>query len=522
MLIRDAQVGFVAACVCVLATFTPARADAYKDRVNQTFRGVAADKRSDAVLLPLLAKLDPAPSTIRTQRDAALHAAEGPGWSDAEAWAQKPAQTAVIDALASITKEEDRSKAHAFAQLYGADIADLDLVSQGLYSELGEPELLAAARHLYLPAIERAGMLVHVEASRLTEAGKTEPAIKLLTDWVFFCRQIADRPFLREKRWGMENMRLGLERIRDVVHTDMRAGKRGMDAERVLDLNKRLRDVRGFLAIDRIRMPEADFIAKEQLISGIMGADGKPSADTFGPLLARAASSERPLRLFSAAAFWDGVRSAHADRKKTLDILAASQADWSKRWELKAFDPILVSAGTFRRRIATTPEFTALQVGLSDVDGLFALREELRVEAAGTRATLGVYGFWLKFRNLPPGLPSVRPDFVQSVDSDTFSRTTKNLEFFVPMRDTPKGSDGSPQEHKMIVQSPSGLATFTVPLRDDIFVMYSVGPDDANGNALRATQSYRAKLGEPSGDYVLFPPMISLERQRLLDLNQLK
>ena len=34
----------------------PALADAYKDRVNAAFKGVADDKRTDKILLPLLAQ----------------------------------------------------------------------------------------------------------------------------------------------------------------------------------------------------------------------------------------------------------------------------------------------------------------------------------------------------------------------------------------------------------------------------------------------------------------------------------
>ncbi len=514
-----AKVGIVAAATLMIVGGV-ARADVYTKQVNDLFKDVPAELRSDTVLLPVAAKMEAPPAAYRSQREAALLGTVGSSWATAVQWAQKPAQTAVLDALAKVTKEGARTKAYVFAQAYGSEVQDLDLLSQGLYTELGSPELLAAARHQYLPALERVGVLAHVEASRLAEAGKMEDAVTVMINWMWFCRQMADRPFVREKRWGMDGMKLAAERIRDLVFTDIRDNKRSMDAGKVIELNKRLRDRGGFLATERIRMPEAEFVAREQLVNAIMGQDGKPSAATFGSALARTSASERPLRLFSAAAFWDGARSRHAGARETREAVNALKSDWEKRWTLDPFDRIVLSAGSYER-VLSNPSLAAIQNGLGDIQALFAQRTELRTELAGARAALGVYGFWLKNRSWPVALPAVSPEFMQGVDADPYSRTGRQIEFFVPMRDTPKNADGQPMPHEVVVQPLSGTAPFTVPMNDKVFVIYSVGPDDDRGNASRATQSRRAKPGEPSGDYLLFPPMIGLERQRLVELNQL-
>lgn len=495
-----------------------AAGDVYKDRVNETFKGIADEQRSDKVLLPLLAAIEAPPATVRTQQQAALFGSQGPGFSDLQAWSQKPAQTAIIDALAKVTKEENRTKVYAFAQPYGAEIPDLDLIAKGMYTELGDPELLSAARHLYMPALENMGILVHVEASRLNEAGKTYEALKLLIDWLFFARQIADRPFIKEKRWAMDSMLLAMERMRDVVYVDLKREKHGMPEDKVLELNKRLRDRRGYLALDRIRMPEADIIAREQLLAAVMNSSGNPNPETFGPLLARSSASDRPLRLFSATAYWDNVRNEHANLKQSREVLGMAQGDWAKRWELGFFDRILTTSTDFKVRIAGEAKFAALQQGLSDIEELLPLRHRLKLEVAGTRMALGVYGFFIRNNTFPKSLATTRPDYIESVDADQWSRGGAELMYFIPMRDTPKSSDGSPKPHPVTIDAPFPMPQFQIPLKDNVFVIYSIGPDENNANALTITQTRTAVIG----DYLLFPPLLSLHRQRLVENNELK
>jgi len=502
---------------------SPARADEFVDRVNAPFKQIPDDKRSDTVLLPLLAAMDPAPDEVNTQARAALLANKGPGWSQAAAWAQKPAQKAVIDALDKVTKEEDRLKAYAFAQPYGAEAMGaqkdaLDLISRGLYTELGEPALLGAARFGYMPALEQAGVLAHVEASRRLEDGDWTGASKVITDWVFFSRQMADRPFMKEKKWAIESMKLGLERLRDMAYVDSRSEKRAADPAKVRELITRLRERRGFLMLDRITLPEADFIAGEQMVGLVMTPGAGPNPDRFGPYMARAGAAERPLRLFSSSAYWDSAAAEHANSRETKAMLEGIHLDWGKRWQLSPFDRLVQTVTDYRRRVATSPKFSMLNTSYRDVDQLFPLRQELRAELAGTRMALGAYGFFLRQKSLPPGLEATRPAYIDVIDKDPFSKRINDIRYFVAQRDTPNDDQGQPKPHVIKVFPPAPASSFEVPLGPDQFVVFSVGPDDAADFALQSTQG-RANV---RGDYLLFPPLLSLYRQRLIDIDQLK
>lgn len=502
----------------VLGWTQSAHADEFVDRVNATFKGIADNARTDLTILPVLHAVEAPPAVLRTQYRAALFGNAGPGWAESAAWAQKPAQKAILEALATVTKEDDRLKAFVFAQPYGVDGVSVDFVSKNMYTELGDPPLLAAARHLYMPAMEYTGILVHVEATRLLEAGDLTGGLKVLNDWLFFCRQMSDRPMVREKKWAMESMRLALERMRDLVYTDFRSDKRTTNLSGLREVNTRLRDRRGFMQLERIEIPEGDFIAREQLVNKIMDpATGRPSAASFGQLMARVSSTDRPLRLFSGVAYWDSARENHANLRDTQKMLKGIGDDWRRRWRLSVFDRFLTTATEYRRQVQTSTKYAVLMDAFSDVDSLFGLRQQLRTEIGGTRMAIGVYGFFLRQKTLPRALGAVRPEFIDAVDKDPFSRREFDLQFFVPERDTTRPGE-DPKPHTLNLYPPAPFPVFSVNLGSDQFVIYSVGPDDGIGSAVFATQE---RVGVP-GDYLLFPPTLSLYRQRLLDTNELK
>jgi hypothetical protein len=511
------------ACSLALLSIAPiARADEFVDRVNAAFKTIPADKRSDRVLLPLMAAMDATPAILKSQDRAALLGDKGPGWSECAEWAQKPAQKAVLEALEKVTKEEDRLKAYAFAQPYGAeamgsDKESIDLLAKNLYTELGEPPLLAAANFGYLTPLENVGILTHVEASRRAEAGDISGAMKVITDWLFFCRQIADRPFLREKKWAMESMKLALERIRDIGYQDFRSESRKADASKLRETITRLRERRGFLLLDRITLPEADFVASEQLLALVMTPSGAPDPDRFGRYLARASAADRPLRLFSSSAYWDLARTGHANLRDSNEALRIIRGDWYKRWELNPFDRMMGTVTDYRKRVVTSPKFATLIGPYKNVDELFSLRQQLRAELGGTRMALGVLGYTLRQKTLPQGLAATRPEFIDTIDKDPYSKKGQDLRYFVAQRDTTRPGE-EPRPHVIKLLPPPPQPTFEVPFGSDTFVIFSVGPDDAAEFAAVATQ---ARTGT-SGDYLLFPPTLSLFRQRLLETNQLK
>jgi hypothetical protein len=514
------------AAVSIAALPVLSLADEYTDRANKLANdsAVAESARSDLIILPLLADMDKPPAVLRTQDRAALLASQGPGWAECAEWAQKPNQKKIFEALDKLTKEEDRKKAYAFALPYGVEGVSVDLVAKEMYTDLGDPPLLAAAKILYMPAMENAGILCHVEASRLYAAGDGKGAMKVLVDWLFFCRQMADRPMIQEKKWAMESMRLALERIRDIVYVDLIAEKHALETDTLRKVNDRItegkRGKRGFLQFDKMRMPEADFIGREQLVKKIMDADGKPSEATFAALMARAGATQRPLKLFSAAAYWEQARSSHANEKDTTKMVRGLRDDWARRWELPQFDRFAATASDYRKYVQTSTKYAVLNDAFADFDAIVSLRQQLRCELAGTRMALGAYAYFLHQKVLPTSLSAVNPAWVDGVDKDPYSPPPRSADigFFVPMRDTTKDANGNLQPYVINIYPPAPAPEFSRALSDRVFVLFSVGPDGLSDKVSYATQTRTGVRG----DYLLFPPTVSLYRQRLAEKDELK
>ena len=125
------------------------------------------------------------PAAVSTVKDAMLMPASNASFASVRAWAEGEAQRALLEGLHAVTEEDDYRYAHAWGQPYGPD-AGFEALSSGLYTELGDPPLLAAARHLYLPALDRMAILVHVEATRRAADGDPASALDLLVDFTYF------------------------------------------------------------------------------------------------------------------------------------------------------------------------------------------------------------------------------------------------------------------------------------------------------------------------------------------------
>ncbi|MGE3109877.1 MAG: hypothetical protein AB7G11_08175 [Phycisphaerales bacterium] len=516
----------LASWLLALAPAGTARADDYLDRVNAMFRGIPDSNRSDLVVLPVLANMQPAPAEIRDTEFAMLVTTSHPAWGTLEAWAKAEPQQAVIKAIHDVTREEDFRKAMVFAQGYGVEAvaSNPEFIEKGMYTDLGEPPTLAAAKHLYLPAIKRAMILGHIEATRLLAAGDPKGAIDLLFDFLYFARQFADRPFLEEKHLGMQNVRETLVRIRDVAYQDSRAEKRALKADDIKNWIKRLDPEKGYVSVDRLRLPEANLIAAEQLVHRVMIKAQGVNDEVFSATLARISGGDKPLRILSESAYWDRVKRQHADYYTTMDQLIGKQADggiradWNRLWALDPFDPLLRRPSAFAARILNGDRFAVLRLTLDGIDDLFPLRMALRAEISGTRVSLGIYGYYIQTNgSWPRDITSIRPEFMSVVDLDPYNARKRNrLDFFVPTRERPPhGPRGEEIPFELRVW-PVGRPNFSIRLRSDQFVLYSVGPNDQNDLGTDATQ------GDTSadGDYLMWPPVISLVRKYLQDQGQ--
>lgn len=501
----------VATASCAL----PAQADDFVDRADATYKTISSAKRSDSILLPLILKMEPTPTAASTAESAALLPADSASFAAAAAWATGAPQKAVIEALVKVTSEKDWKSFHAFGQPYSFSGIDPDLVVAGAYTFLGDPPVLASADHQYLTLLDRLEALTHVEITRLTADGKAGDALDLGVRFTFFARTIADRAFFREQSWGYRAMLLGLQRIRDVAYVDFRSAAPALTPDQLKDAIARLVDRGGVMGTDRLTLPQGDKIAAEQLIAQLFLPRAGPNPDTFGRTLARIGAQERPLRLFSETARWDGVMKLHANALDTRAQLDAIYNDWAKRWALSPFEPMQRTPSDFSKMDKV--RFAALDATMGDVGVLFNQRLELRAELVSTRMSLAMYAFFRTQRSFPRDVTAVRPAFIARMDPDPFSLEGKNPEFFVPIRDALKRPNEDPKPHVLQVLLVPGQPGFEVSLKDDQFVMFLIGPDRVNNNGRKATQM----VEDRTGDFIAWPPVLSLQRQYLKDTGRL-
>jgi hypothetical protein len=506
----------------------PARADEYTDRANALYSSISLSKRSDVVVLPAVAKLQPPPAVVATLEKAMMLPASSASFKAAADWAEGEPQQAVLKALDSVTQIENPVEAFAFGQPYGADAlaasADgVSLIQANLYTDLGDPPMLAGARYLYLPALDNVACLVHVEATRQAAAGDFDKALKVLIDWLFFSRQVADRAFFQESRWGWRSMIAAADRLRDTVYTDFRHGEHKITNEQLQAVLQRIR-ADGYLNTDRIGFPRANQIAADQMIAKVFQARGGINEAVFGSTMARLASTDRPLRLFAEAARWNEVASGHANWFDTTEQVKRIFGDLSSRWRLEPFDPRMRFSTDYEKMSRT--RFAAVAAVVPDMTVLFNDRQVLRAQLVGARMALGIMAFQNRNKNWPPDIASIRPTYVKLIEADPFNSDPERargklppLEYFVPIRDQRFGTREDPRPHEINVVTRGGQFNFKTRVGQDQFVLYSVGPDGAKDWA----KNVEAEPPKGSfGDLLLWPPVTSLLRQRLTELGEIK
>ena len=515
----------VVAAVAIGGLAATAHADEFVDRVNAPFNDVRDSRRSDPIILGALAGMTPPPAGVDRPRAAALQPASGGVWDQAVEWATAPTQVAVLEALDRVTNEDDIRRAMVFAQPYGlaelgSSAEQIAFIEAGLYTDLGDPALLSAARHLYLDAFDQAACLVQVEATRRLAEGDPAGAMGVLADWMYFGRQIADREFYAEKAWAFDAMILAAERIRDVAYVDFRDAD-ALTGAQAIEIIARLADERGPMSVDRIQLPRGDFIGAEQLIASVMAPRGSVRPELFAPTMARLAATQRPLRLFGEAARWEQISMTHVDWFGASDTLASLRSDYEFRWPRSQFDPLLAQPYFAERFVGSEllRDSTAVVTrSVPDMRDLFTSRVMLRVELIGTRDALGLVGFHAEHGAYPLDLSGIRPRFVPELEIDPYHPGVATglrppLEFFVPVRDTkdrfPAQSTVPPHRISVLVADAPNVE---IRLRDDQFVLFSTGPDGAAPGADEVQNSPDAPSGR---DYLLWPPVLSIVRDTL-------
>lgn len=506
--------------MCGLSTYLAGvgvvRADEFTTRANSSYRVIPQDRRSDLIILPLLAKMDAVPRAVSTLSQAAILPADAGSFADASAWAQKPAQQAVLQAMDTVTKERDRNKAFAWGLPYGVEDVPTDLVMARLYTELGDPPTLASARHYWIPELEKVACLVNVEATRLAAEGKPSDAVDLMIRWSFLCRQIIDRRMFVEVKWGMTHLVQSLERIRDIAYTDFR-GARQLDQAKIFT---QIKDVspESLLSIAQLKFPDGDQVAVEQIAARVF-ANNRTDPDRFGGTMARLGSVDFPLRLFSESERWRRGAALHASGADTDLKIRSVFLDFKRRWNFDWFDRALATPTEYSKLGRT--RFALIARSMPDLKELQDLRQMIFVEMQGTRLSLSIVGYTYANKSLPPQLTAVRPRWVERIPSDPFSQEL-DLNLGTKHRRIPEyippvtGPDAALYQMDIV---PAEGTPFQAKIPKDTPILYSVGSDNTRQQARRIQNTTQLVQG---ADYLLWPPIISLNRQYLQDAQLIK
>ncbi|MEM1329819.1 MAG: hypothetical protein AAGG07_04590 [Planctomycetota bacterium] len=499
----------VACCLCAVASLTaaPTRADEHVDRLNGLLPSVAADLRSDLRLLPLFAAMDSPPASLQDRNVTIYVAPDGPGWDAVEAWVQAESQRAVLDAIATVT---ERGAGFAFALPYGTAGLPQELIDADAVVALGQDELIAGATYGWMTLADRASILVHAEATRLTAAGDAQRALELLWRWAVLMRQVMDRPMILEVIWAGDEAIAALDRMRDVAYLDLK-GSVSLSPGGLAEITQGMELAEEALAFERWRLPEGERIAAEQLVNRVLGPGG--SNERFGAVLARAEVSDRPLRLIGQAGRWATLAEAHAGRAETIAAINRVYGGALTKWQAPEHSPLLATASETQR--IDMSRFGVLEgvfTALRQPETMLGLRLRLRAEAVGTRQALALLGYRIRFGAPPPAISAIRPAWVERLEVDPYNPDRADgarppMNFYVPSRPPLR----SPGAREIVVQG--GIAgEFTFKPGPDDWVVYSYGPDNLGSFAERVHQGF---LAPPATDLLIWPPATSLNRARL-------
>lgn len=503
----------------------------YISRVNAQSGAIPNDQRADLVLFPAMVDLAEPPAIVQRLEDGRPTDAMllGPGlrgWETAAEWAAADSQQAVITALDEITQESTFLDAMVMAQPYGINGVPVSLIRAGLYTELGDPPTLTTADFRYLPKLTNVVILAHVEASRRLEAGDPAGALDVLIDLLHLGRMMADREFYEEVAWGYRAMIDAAIRVRDVAYVDYSSDQPVLTHDQLLEAINRL-DLgrRGFLLIERLRLPEGDRIGGEQILSRIFDQRGRPT-DRFASTMSTLTTTDRPLRRFSEAGLWAQVQRVHGDGLSTRAKLDDVYNDWYQLWPQSDFSNQHKNVRDFDRLNPIT-EGVVIAI-VPNMTGLFNERRILKTEISGTRAALGIVAYMSRLRTLPVNLAALRPQILPEREVDPFGpeldaqrrRLVSEFQYMVPRRDLPVNPRLGPQplpiDVIMLNQRNFGIG---VGLNDDEFVVWSVGPDSDDDTARRVRENTRSLY---DGDYLIWPPVISLYREFLQTEGELR
>ncbi|MFO0857819.1 MAG: hypothetical protein U0640_10730 [Phycisphaerales bacterium] len=503
--------GFVVASALCAASPVAFAQDVISEFNKKAYGDIQQSKRSDLVLLPVLAKTQTPPASVSSVFESRMLLKGMKGWDQAAAWATAAPQVEALKALKTVSSEWDWRKSYQFGLPYGYEGVSPELIRANLYINISDPPTLAAAEYSYLPALDRLEMLANIEASRLYADNKPNEAIDIMLSFAHLSRQMCSRKMIREATWGLDAFCRSMERIRDIGYRSL-VDKKQFD---IAALSKQIETLHpdGYFAFKRMEMPEGDSIAATQALARV--TEGTQfNTQQFGSLMAKMSTAGKPLRLFSEAATWKDATSSHLTPKETETKIANIYADWKVQWGLDPFDGRLGNKTPYEE---LNPEKSILITkAIPDIRPLRAGRQVAQAEIVGARTALSILGVFQSNNMFPNQITAIRPRFVKELDADPFDPKLRETTAKPPMRFL---EIKAPQEVLIATSSSSGPENFSISLKPGVFLLYSIGSDNKDNKATRIENTSQIVQG---ADYLIFPPVLSLFRQHRVDTGELE
>ena len=247
---------------------------------------------------------------------------------------------------------------------------------------------------------------------------------------------------------------------------------------------------------EKLFMPEADRIVSEALLGEVFDdrtnvADPASFRETFAEIQAR----NEPLTRFGAARRWEMIAKVHDSLDASIDRLNVVYDDWWRRWRVQEYDPILDIPTQFERTNAV--RYAAVLYSMQNIEGLFAIRNELIASVNGTALAAGLSAYRRRFGSYPKDSSMLYGQFVRKfmTDVDPFDKSFGPFKFRT-------------LDSRSAVDTKLGRVWIDPGPDRDACVLYSVGQNHENDWAREHTDDGL------TGDIVFWPPIQMIQREQ--------
>jgi len=483
--------------VCVATAPLAAQEADVVAKVNEPILRQPERINSYKIIFDAFLDVTPAPTPNgRADRDINLRTIH-PGmanWQEVSAWAEANHETMGNAILASHEKK-------TLGLPYGDGI-DQKYVSAGLYADLAAEGNLRDQDFAYLSAIDTIAAFATADTYRLFEAGDVDKAMDLAVAHLYLVDQLCEREFLAEKLHAMTLLIDSLAVLRDQMHTyfDKLSGAHYSSPDDIEMSNGQKRKGIAFelpwLRVDMLLMPEADRIVAEALVATVFDtAGGEADPDKFAATFGRLQARDAAFTQFGAARRWRMVADFHGSYKATLDHLTIVYDDWWRRWQIRAWHPLLEMDTQFER---TNPvRYAAVTYVLSDMEEIFHLRRQLTAAVNGTALAAAVCGYRKQFGVDPDDIEKVFATHIQKrSDLDPFDREEKGFGYRFVNPDSPE---------KISVE---GIDSTFVEVKGGL--LWAKGSDFESNRGRRHSDDGFT----PGTDMIVWPPIRALAREQ--------